>query len=328
MTTLNAIKLVEGSSDPIRFFGDAPAKKYREFARILHPDTTEASGKSKDRAVRAFEKLTELYNKLNSKNSPSPSLKISKWTITESMCKGDIADLHYAVAPDGSKVIFKITRSESDNDLMEAEYVNLGILGKSHGISNFGKYLPRALESLEASGRRANVFSPAEGHPLAQILSLFPAGLDFRHIVWMGNRALNALGFIHKSGVVHGAILPEHLIYGPVSHGLTIIDWCYSITAESKQHIPARVINSKNLYPAEVGRKSPAIPQTDIYMLAATLKSAGKIPKRFIPFFDHCLAASPRSRPEDAWVLADRWTTLAAQEYGPPAYLPLNIPIT
>ena len=93
---------------------------------------------------------------------------------------------------------------------------------------------------MNASYRKANVISLADGHSLTHLMELFPGGIEFRHIVWMMNRALNAVGFAHDAGVVPGAVIPEHLMYSE-SHGLTLVDWCYSVTAESKRHLPARV---------------------------------------------------------------------------------------
>jgi hypothetical protein len=328
LTVLDAIKLVEGATNPARLLGSEPARRYKEFARLLHPDTTPA--KTRDRAIAAFRRLTELYELLNGKQA---DIIIGKWKIEGPLAKGDIADLHYATelkVKSTDRFAFKIARSEDDNDLLEAEYVHLGILHKANGIKNFSKYLPSAAASLEASGRRANVLTLApDAYTLAHLLALYPQGLDFRHIVWAMNRSLNALGFAHGAGIVHGAVIPEHLMFGPVSHGLTLVDWCYSVTAESKAHVPARVIARADLYPPEVEARKPALPQTDIYMLAKTMKLAAKsIPPRFKPIFDHCLAESPKSRPTECWKLVDRWAELAAEEYGKPTYVKLEVPVS
>lgn len=331
----SAIQLVEGagsSQDSItRFFGTEPSNKYREFAKLLHPDKLPPRTRYKIRAIQAFEKLTEMYAKLSGKTPIPSATMIGGWVVTEPFCSGDIADLYHCTDKSTDKLIFKIARETGDNDLIEAEYAHLKMLAGKDGFEQFGRYMPKIVGGLEASGRRANILTNGteiDGLSLASIIEMFPTGLDFRHIIWMGNRALSALGFAHRYGVIHGAVIPEHLIYGPASHGLYLIDWCYSIHTESKDHIKALVDKRASLYPPEVGRKFAACPQTDIYMLMNCLRSAAgyKIPKRFAGLFDHCLVMSPKSRPADAWNVLDKWKTLAEQEYGAARYIKLEIP--
>ena len=54
-------------------------------------------------------------------------------------------------------------------------------------------------------------------------------GVDPRDAAWMWRRLLVALGFAHRAGVLHGAVLPEHVLIHPGEHGLVLVDWCYSV---------------------------------------------------------------------------------------------------
>jgi hypothetical protein len=145
----------------------------------------------------------------------------------------------------------------------------------------------------------------------------------------MVNRSLSVLGYTARQGVVHGAVLPPHLLFHPTEHGLKLADWCYAVTAESKKHIPAMLKDYKDYYPPEVKRKDQPTPSLDVFLLFQTFLASGvQIPKRFIGIFDHCLAQSPRSRPKDAWEVQDRWVELAKEEYGPPTFLRLEIPVS
>ena len=45
----------------------------------------------------------------------------------------------------------------------------------------------------------------------------------------MGIRLPNP-GEAHINGVIHGAVLPEHLLIHPEFHGLVLIDWTCAVT--------------------------------------------------------------------------------------------------
>jgi hypothetical protein len=317
--------LLKQAKDPKKLFGADPYKRYRELAKIVHPDTVPAA-KQKSAGI-AFALLGELYASLNGKAPVSHPKIIGKWAVGDALAKGDLCDLYHAFSAKTNEVVFKIVRDPNDNDLLAEEQFHLGRLSTD---DNFRKYLPAVYDTLEASGRRANIVSMAEGYiSLQEIFALHPnGGLDFRHIIWMVNRALSVLGFIAREEVVHGAVLPPHLLYHPVDHGLKLVDWCYAVTAESKKHVPVLLKEYKGLYPPEVVRKNIPQPSTDLYMLFNTIKSYTKVPKRFSALFDYCLVQSPNSRIGDAWEVQDRWAALAKEEYGPPKYLKLEIPVS
>lgn len=333
-TVEQVLTLIERATIATTIFGKTtdPKIEYRKFAQVIHPDHVDISLKT--RAENAFTKLTKFYNEAVGKIPPvTPVVKIiGKWIISEPLAKGDLCDLYRSskVADENQKGIFKIVRSPKDNDLLEQEYVSLGLLHSAtiKGTETFKKYFPKVIERLEASGRNASVLSTApESHSLADLISLFPKGFDFRHCIWMLNRTLSAFQYMHEIGIIHGAIFPEHLMFGPITHSLTIVDWCYSVTKESKKHIPAMINVHKDLYPVEVVRKLPPHTGTDIYMLFAAIKATGcTIPKRFKPLFDWALLVSPNARLGDPFVAQKRLVDLAVEEYGPAKYLKLDIP--
>lgn len=327
MTTNEAINLVSTAKTAALLFGSDPKKIYHDLAMALHPDTVDK--KYKSTAIHVFTKVSQMYAELNGKHSTIEKV-IGQWVVGEPLAKGDLCDVYNArsLRDDSVKAIFKLARSPKDTDLLEQEFVSLGILHKADG-DNFKKYLPKVLDRVEASYRRANVIAISENsHSLEDIMGLYPYGIDFRHAIWMINRALSVLAFSHANGIVHGAITPDHLLYGPVSHSLTLIDWCYSVSAESKKYIPAIIVKNKHIYPDEVLRKMPAHPATDIYMLFASIKRAAKPPKEFKAIFEWCMAESPRSRPKDCFDLQDRWLQTAKDVYGEPKYTKLEIPVT
>ena len=86
-------------------------------------------------------------------------------------------------------------------------------------------------------------------------------------MAWMWRRLLIALGFAHTCGMIHGAVLPSHVLIQPEQHGLVLIDWSYAVSNPATgDYIPAIVTEYQAWYPAEVLAKEPPSPSTDLYM--------------------------------------------------------------
>lgn len=314
MTQEDALILVETSTSASVLLGVDPRKTYRDLAKLIHPDHVSKSLKS--RADAAFAKLQAFYE--GSQGKPN-RVKFAEWEVTP-FAKGSLCDLY-----SDNVTVLKIVRSQDDNDLMEAEAQSLGILQADKRSNKYKHYVPVIQKSFRASDRCTNVINHVAGYySLADIKALYWNGIDFRHIVWMINRLLTTLGFVHNNGLVHGAILPEHLLYHPTTHGLVLIDWCYSV--KINQPVTAIVSDYALRYPQEVLKKRFACPGTDIYMASWIVDYADHIPDRFKPLLTWMRAEGPLSRPQDAWELLDRWKKLAVEEFGDPQYLKLEIP--
>jgi hypothetical protein len=134
--------------------------------------------------------------------------------------------------------IFKIARDARTNDLIENEAQMLRRLHLRESNARFFPFIP-ALEAsvnLDAAGetpRRGNILrmheeirSPDELYSLLEVRAQYPAGLDARDMAWMWRRLLTVLGFVQDSGLIHGAVLPMHILIDPRDHKLVLIDWC------------------------------------------------------------------------------------------------------
>src|SRR6516164_8396933 len=89
-------------------------------------------------------------------------------------------------------------------------------------------------------------------------------------MAWMWRRLLVALGFAHRCGLVHGAVLPEHVLIQPHDHGLVLIDWAYAVAASpaTGERVTAISAAYAAWYPAEIMRKEPPAAGTDLAMAA------------------------------------------------------------
>lgn len=295
--------------DDLLLDGEDAGSCFKRLAKECHPDLHPGN----KRADEAFRKLTELHD-----GDKPKELQIGRWTIGKSLIAGDVSNL-YLTKQDS---VFKIVRNKSDNDLMDRESKALKKIFPGH--TQFGQYVPELLDSFAASGRRVNVIPYYSQFVSLEDISKKLGGVWFRHTVWMMNRLLSCLGMVQRLGLVHGAVVPSHILYNPATHDMKLVDWCYS--TEIHKNVPAAVARYKSLYAPEILAKKSAGASTDIYMAAATLRSVSReIPKRFVPLFDWCLAGSPSSRVDDAWKFQDRWRDAAEREYGKPRFIEFKL---
>jgi serine/threonine protein kinase len=157
--------------------------------------------------------------------------------LARKLFSGDIADFYSAYGashPHGAqeKVLAKIARDPRDNDLLANEIAILNALyPKGQKNEKFYRYLPRVVDTAWLPDHHLAMFLPYyEGYvSLADIIAAYPGGIDFRDMVWMYKRLLAGLGFVGARMVVHGAVLPTHVLVHPTEHGAKIIDWSYAL---------------------------------------------------------------------------------------------------
>lgn len=353
-------------SDP-----DQAARAYHRMARLLHPDTTPggAGGMGGDgghgRTVAAFAALTELWRTYSTgerdRDGASDGVELTIATRRHSYgvgarrARGDLADLYpvtirsargsgpYDSGPHHSRPLtsglLKLPRDPACNDLVEREAVALRQLPKD-GPRRFLPYVPRLIETFRhrdaATGQRrtANVITVAEGFfSLAEVRAAYPDGVDPRDAAWMWRRLLVALGFAHRAGVLHGAVLPEHVLIHPGEHGLVLVDWCYSVpgcyaATDPSGRVPAMVTRYADWYPHEVPGRLPASPATDLAMAARCLLylMEERAPREMRRFARGCLLPAQNRRPSDAWRLLREFDEVLERLYGPRRFRPFTMP--
>lgn len=311
------ISLIEAAVDPADLFAIDAARTFRRMVRLLHPDLNPDDA----RAAGAFMKLMELWEKwLIRQKQPSP--------LGPTIARGDIADLH-----EDARGLLKIARSPDDNDLLVREAAALTRLGRA-GDPRFLAYTPKLIErqlqiDLDTGiQRKANLIGRLDGFvTLAQVQDAYPAGLDPRDAAWMWCRLLVAIGFAHRAGVVHAAVVPEHVLIHPNDHSLVLVDWCYAFS-EPGQLTVAVPASYVGWYPADVlgGR----VPDADLDIWLATqcmINLIGsQVPAPLASFSRYCTLPHPGGRPSDAWHLLQELHAVLEYLYGPRKFRAFEMP--
>ncbi len=325
MRTEEAIRLVTAARTDADLFGaDEPARRYRELVGALHPDRLGAA----DPGVRAAaaEALITVT---------------TRWRTPAPAYTGDVATLHERkegppVNASGrgrapSYHLAKVARHPGDNDLMAREARALRRIAE-RGDAKHLAYVPRLVDSYPARDpstgvqRQVNELATVPGlHSLDDVRRAYPDGLDPRDAAWMWRRLLVALGLAHRAGVVHGAVLPRHVLIEPDAHGLVLVDWCFS--AEPGGLVPALVPGHEDWYPPEVAAKRQCGPGTDIALAARcmTWLMGDRAPRELRAFADGCQGAALATRPDDAWRLLRELDEVLHRLYGPRTFRPFTL---
>lgn len=323
---------------------DAIKEVYKQFARVLHPDKNDQSARSA-RAFLLLGKLKREAEALAGGKTPRRKPAFTPTTIKtrkreyrlESLeFQGDLCDLYRCSFETGMNpvdALFKIVRDSRNNDLLERETKNLKAVSPKGKYGKFYRYLPKILDSFQLRAPKTPPRMVAvlpffkEYRSMVEVKEVYPDGLDFRDVVWMFKRTLVALGFVHRQGYVHGAVLPSHILVDPIGHGAKLVDWCYS-SKSGEGKIPALSREFKDFYAPEILKKEKPTPHTDIYMAArcAQYLLNNDAPGPIQGFFEGCLFGLPQRRPGDAWALHDEFDSLLYKLVGKPKYRRLVMP--
>lgn len=243
-----------------------------------------------------------------------------------------------AAVGDPRSVIVKVAKQPYYNDLLERDVAVLGQLHPERGIKDrsFPKYYPTSYGGALVDGNQGHILERIENCvTLADILRAYPDGIDYRDVAWMLKRILVGLWFAHKREVIHGAVLPPHILLTLHDHGGRLIDWSYS--TEPRVKVPAMVTEYEDYYPPEVPNSEPAREGTDLYMivkcaqalLGADLKTKDfpdSVPGPIRELFGLCLNDSVHMRPIDASEVHDTFDRLLKDAVGKPTFRPFSMP--
>jgi hypothetical protein len=179
------------------------------------------------------------------------------------------------------RLLLKVLRSPADEPLARHEHAVLAQLEASSeaGAVHFKSLIPqRAFSGVLDGDGFAPAFAaafrqhPGLSHTLAELRQRYPSGVDARHAIWIWRRALELLDWLHRSGVVHGALLPAHLVLDAREHSVGIVGFsCAGPPATALARLDPRQLD---FYPA-FGATGPSLtPGLDLGMLARCIAHA------------------------------------------------------
>jgi hypothetical protein len=266
------------------------------------------------------------------------------------LARGESTDVYLAsrIGRVTERVILKVLRAMSDADLLAREWKVLHALhaSRAQGSSFFQTLLPQpvakgTVDTGDGVARLALVYRWRSGfqHTMDDIAKEYPRGVDARAAVWMWRRVLDLLGWVHESGHVHGAVLPQHMLVHPRDHGVVLCGWSCATAIAARDPLPAWSVASRAYYPddvlAEGGKTAGApTPATDIAMSARCIARVlggdptgrdlpGAVPSQLAALVRSC---SQTGLAEGAWALRQRVGEVARELFGPPRFERFDMP--
>ena len=316
--------------------GEPLAVKLKKLAKQVHPDLfLKLSEKAK--AEEAFKRLQEWYDKAEEKVAAGTygdkdaaniviNTKADSYTLKSKLSSGDISDVYTGENKHKRSILAKIVRTPANNDLAANEakvvkQIKENLIAKSLIVE---QHIPDLLDSFELNDgklkKRVNIFLyKAGGYTLAQVKQAYPNGVKLEDAAWMFNRILGALIGAHIAGIVHGSIIPDHVLIYPKTHNGILLDWTCSVL--QGRNIKAISPSRKDFYPHEVLKKEPATFATDVYMAAKCLDFIVEKPTPVaLQGFIRCCFLHQTRRPTDVGKLHSDFRELLAAFFGPPKF--------
>lgn len=262
------------------------------------------------------------------------------YQITTTLAQGDIATVyggHVRGAQPAAQVAVKIADQASDNDLLQHEARVLGLLLAEAGGPTVHLAAPRD-QFRTADGRLGTVFDHLDGFDLTQVRDRCrrrgEPGLPPRHLVWVMRRALAALGWAHKHGILHGNVDPAHVLIRPHDHMLWLVDWCWAVVEPARTGQGFKALNEDYSAP-EVRDRGRPTPASDLYALGKVMihlaggdpatKTLPEMDPRLARFIKYLAVESQGGRPQDAWELYLQVDKVRTQIWGAHTFVPLEL---
>jgi hypothetical protein len=266
-----------------------------------------------------------------------------RYAILGRLARGEGSDVFLA-RRDGrlsDLVVVKALRSQGDIDLLVREHEVLAELEKSkvQGSSHFSRLIPQrvgqgtARLGMRGKGgdQKVAIHRWRSGfvHTFDDVAQAHPGGIDPAASVWIWKRTLEVLGWMHRSGWIHGAVLPPHILVHARDHGVALVG--LSRAVPSGRPLPAFSSTLRAYYPDAIWNGGPATEAADIAMSArAVLHVLGRNPLRAPPSVAAPLAQLLEQVADgqgpDAWHVRDQVDAVAQQVFGPPKFIPFEMP--
>ncbi len=275
------------------------------------------------------------------------SLQDHHWALHTLLAHGDLSDVYAGQRArwPTELVIVKVLRDGQDTALLNNEWEILKTLQASDapGADTFSSLLPQPVMHGDISdgvyaGARVNILRWASGflHTFEEVHASYPEGIPARASIWVWRRILEVLSFLHASGIVHGAILPPHMLVQENEHGVRLVD--YTVAGPVGQPLRYLSPHFESFYPPSVKTNSHLTAGLDIVMSARCMVALlggdpGKgslpsaIPSLLGDTIKRLALADPfNTKIQDAWAVRQELGEIANRVYGPPRFMPIIMP--
>jgi hypothetical protein len=340
-------------------------KQYAILAKLTHPDR--AAHADVEQANTVFAELSAMHRRAlealeagryekpfnahpHTGTADTATVTIVSGSVTyqleaEPFAEGDFSNLHRGMTTDGRPVFAKIATDPTMNPYLVGEASLLSRAKTEPAMTGVLPFLPNLLDSViltEAGNEqyRVNLFDWSPGLvSLADIKAAYPNGVRPEDAAWIWRRVLGQTLAANMLGVVHGAIVPDHVLVHPTTHEPLHIGWAHAVERPQERHARVTTIIDRwrDWYPPEVLAREIPSHQTDLYMAGKTMvyllggdvardRFPSHTPKAIEKLVRRCLSTDVGRRPRDGLALMREFTGEITQLWGR-EYRPLAMPV-
>jgi serine/threonine protein kinase len=196
------------------------------------------------------------------------------------------------------------------------------LLDEARALWDMRHYALPAMRDVikQEDGSLVLVMSYIEGPTLEELVEKV-GRLDPEHVVWISQRILNGLLYLHQHGVIHGDLKPKNIIIQPKKHLAIMVDFGLAAirpTGKTEAKGYTEIFSAPEMV---AGR--PPIPETDLFSLGKTMLYAlggsyesvdrlnvpKKTPDPICKFVKRLIVRDPLARPN--WQKEDLTETFA-----------------
>ena len=324
---------------PIEFFGemsiaDELKKEYKQYAKKIHPDIV--PDKDKYIASEAFSVLNKLYNlglseleqgiygivdpvQIYKHMAPlfEITIKGELYQFYENVFEGEVGYIFKGTSANDI-VYLKIAIDPYDNDLIDTEYNVLSTLRHQS--------LPYVEQKIMVNDTNAILMREVKGITMPELMGQYTRGVPAEHVMWMLERLLSVVGYLHSNCVVHGNIKPENIIINKDNHNVSLLGFSFCIPNANTSEAQYKIINDFYTAP-EVKKTARVLPSSDVYsigkiaikLLGGDVVSNGmpiSVDARVRAFIRKMVSSTPSDRPDDAWKLWSELAKLRTEVFG------------
>lgn len=324
---------------PIEFFGEICTieefkKLYKQYAKKIHPDIV--TDKDKYIASEAFSVLNKLYNlglsefeegiysivdPIQIYRHMEPLFEITikgeLYQFYENVFEGEVAYIFKGTSANDI-VYLKVAIDPDDNDLINNEYEVLSTLRHQS--------LPYVEHKLMVNDTNAIIMREIKGITMVELMEQYRRGVPAEHVMWILERLLSVVGYLHSNCVVHGNIKPENIIINKENHNVSLLGLAFCIPKANTSEAQYKIINDYYTAP-EVNKTARVLPSSDVYsigkiaikLLGGDIVSNGmpvSVDARVRAFIRKMVSSTPSDRPDDAWKLWSELIKLRTEVFG------------
>jgi hypothetical protein len=288
-----------------------------------------------DDGVLSVARFREAYRAWNTPTGGSGREQVtlagSGWTLLAHLAHGESSEVYAAerARHPTERAIFKRLRDDGDVPLFEQEWRVLEQLAAADGATEMGGRIPQPIaRGRLGDGAHAMTLRWTHGfdHTFEHVRGAYPRGVEPAIAVWMWRRILETLAFVHRAGLVHGAVVPPHLLVQRGEHGVRLVGFSCAAAAGA----PLLAVNER--YAAYYPASLVLSPASDLTMAARCIAFVlgagddGRVPAGVPgPLGAVVAAAITGDAPADAWVQRERVGEVARSLFGPARFHPLKL---